>query len=159
PFTILGSLLMVLTTVWGFKALDKLALFAVPLMMLFLGVLAWFSVGLKSWDEIVATTGSGMDAGVAVSLVVGSYIVGCILLPDLCRYARRASDGVFAAFVSLGVAFPAVFFVAALPSLATGELDLVVVMMALGLGFPALAMIVFATWTTNANNLYSTSLT
>jgi len=159
PYTIVGSLLMVLTTVWGFKALDKLALFAVPLMMLFLGVLAWFSVGLKSWDEIVATTGSGMDAGVAVSLVVGSYIVGCILLPDLCRYARRASDGVFAAFVSLGVAFPAVFFVAALPSLATGELDLVVVMMALGLGFPALAMIVFATWTTNANNLYSTSLT
>ena len=42
PYTIVGSLLMVLTTVWGFKALDKLALFAVPLMMLFLGVLAFW---------------------------------------------------------------------------------------------------------------------
>src|SRR5690606_28767652 len=66
---------------------------------------------------------------------------------------------VLAAFVALGLAFPCIFIVATIPSLATGNKDLVLIMMGLGMGLPALAMIVFATWTSNANNLYSTSLT
>ncbi|RMF07997.1 MAG: cytosine permease [Alphaproteobacteria bacterium] len=159
PFTVLGSLLMVLTTVWGFKALDKLALVAVPLMVAFLIAVVWYSLQAASWEAILGRAGGDMTEGVATSLVVGSYIVGAILLPDLCRYARYARDGVIAAFISLGIAFPGIFLVATIPSLATGQNDLVVIMMGLGLGVPALAMIIFATWTSNANNLYSTSLT
>lgn len=158
-FTILGSLLMILTTVWGFKALDKLALFAVPLMVAFLVAVVWFALQKMSWDSIMSSQGDGMSEGVATSIVVGSYIVGAILLPDLSRYCRHDWDGVLAAFIALGVAFPGIFLVATIPSLAIGNKDLVLIMMGLGMGVPALAMIVFATWTSNANNLYSTSLT
>ena len=159
PYTVLGSLLMVLTTVWGFKALDKLSLFAVPLMAAFLVAVVWYSLKAASWDAIISVQGSGMSEGVATSLVVGSYIVGSILLPDLSRYSRHAWDGVVAALIALGIAFPCIFLVATIPSLAVGDKDLVMIMMSLGMGVPALAMIIFATWTSNANNLYSTSLT
>lgn len=159
PYTVLGSLLMVLTTVWGFKALDKLSLFAVPLMVAFLAAVVWYALKAASWEAITSVQGSGMSEGVATSLVVGSYIVGSILLPDLSRYSRHARDGIVAAFIALGIAFPGIFLVATIPSLAIGNKDLVAIMMGLGMGVPALAMIIFATWTSNANNLYSTSLT
>ncbi|MBW7835332.1 MAG: cytosine permease [Sphingomonadales bacterium] len=159
PYTVLGSLLMVLTTVWGFKALDKLSLFAVPLMVAFLVAVVWYALKAASWEAITSVQGSGMSEGVATSLVVGSYIVGSILLPDLTRYSRQARDGIVAAFIALGIAFPGIFLVATIPSLAIGNKDLVAIMMGLGMGVPALAMIIFATWTSNANNLYSTSLT
>jgi cytosine permease len=159
PYTVLGSLLMVLTTVWGFKALDKLSLFAVPLMAAFLVAVVWYALKAASWEAITSVQGSGMSEGVATSLVVGSYIVGSILLPDLTRYSRQARDGIVAAFIALGIAFPGIFLVATIPSLAIGDKDLVAIMMGLGMGVPALAMIIFATWTSNANNLYSTSLT
>ena len=159
PLTVLGGLLMVATTMWGFKALDKLALVAVPLMAVFLAALVGVSVQHTPWPDIVDHQGGELGYGVATSLVIGSYIVGSILLPDLSRYARRGVDGMWAAFAALGIAFPCIFLVAMIPSVAVGEQNLVAIMMGLGMGVPALAMIVFATWTTNANNLYSTSLT
>lgn len=159
PLSLVGSALMVLTAIWGFKALDKLSVFAVPLMGLLLSVAVFFSLRLSSWDRIVATKGNAMERGTATSLVVGSFIVGAILLPDLCRYARRTWEGIAAAAISLGVIFPAVFYCAMIPSLATGKNDLVLIMISLGIGLPALALLIFATWSTNSHNLYSTSLT
>lgn len=159
PLSLIGSTLMVLTAIWGFKALDKLSVFAVPLMGILLGVAVFYSLRLTSWHQIVATKGDAMGKGTATSLVVGSFIVGAILLPDLCRYARRTWEGIAAAAISLGVIFPAVFYCAMIPSLATGKNDLVLIMISLGIGLPALALLIFATWSTNSHNLYSTSLT
>jgi cytosine permease len=159
PLSLVGSMLMVLTAIWGFKALNKLSVFAVPLMGILLGVAVFFSLRLTSWQQIVATKGSAMSRGTATSLVVGSFIVGAILLPDLCRYARRTWEGIAAAAISLGLIFPAVFYCAMIPSLATGKNDLVLIMISLGIGLPALILLIFATWSTNSHNLYSTSLT
>jgi cytosine permease len=158
-FTIVGCVLMILTTIWGFKALDKLSVFAVPLMMTLLGTAVFFALKKLSFSEILLVQGSGMSAGKSVSVVVGSFIVGATILPDLCRYARRTWEGVAAAGISLGIVFPAVFFSAMIPSLATGEKDLILIMMGLGIGLPALVLIIFATWSTNSHNLYATSLT
>lgn len=153
--TVVGSILMVAVTVFGFKALDRLSLLAVPLLVLFLAAVVVRSLG----SDAALTAGSGdMDLGVAISVVVGTYIVGAVLVPDLCRYARSRTDGVFAIVLSLGVGLPCILAAAAVPSLATQEADLVRIMLSLGLGIPALCVIVFATWTSNANNLYSMSL-
>ena len=154
--TIIGSALMVAVTVFGFKALDKLSLLAVPLLVLFLAVVVARSLG--SGDAVLTVGNGELSLGVAISVVVGTYIVGAVLVPDLCRYARSRVDGVFAIVLSLGVGLPCILAAAAVPSLATQEADLVRIMLGLGLGVPALCVIVFATWTSNANNLYSMSL-
>lgn len=153
--TVVGSILMVAVTVFGFKALDRLSLLAVPLLVLFLAAVVVRSLG----SDAALTAGNGdMDLGVAISVVVGTYIVGAVLVPDLCRYARSRADGVFAIVLSLGVGLPCILAAAAVPSLATQEADLVRIMLSLCLGIPALCVIAFATWTSNANNLYSMSL-
>lgn len=154
--TIIGSALMIAVTVFGFKALDKLSLLAVPLLVLFL--VAVFVRSLGGGDAALAAGSGELTLGVAISVVVGTYIVGAVLVPDLCRYARSRADGVFAIVLSLGVGLPCILAAAAVPSLATQEEDLVRIMLGLGLGVPALCVIVFATWTSNANNLYSMSL-
>ena len=154
--TVVGSALMVAVTVFGFRALDKLSLLAVPLLVLFLVAVVVRSLGN---GNVALTAGSGeLTLGVAISVVVGTYIVGAVLVPDLCRYARSTGHGVFAIVLSLGVGLPCILAAAAVPSLATQEADLVRIMLGLGLGVPALCVIVFATWTSNANNLYSMSL-
>jgi cytosine permease len=156
-YTVLGSLLMISITVFGFKALDRFSLWVVPLLLLFLVSMVVFSMkGHHVSDLYTGLDDVGM--GVAISVVVGSYIVGATLIPDLCRYAKTARHGVLAVIISLGVALPLILSVSAIPSLATGNGELVEIMMRLGMGLPALLMIVFATWTSNANNLYSTSL-
>ena len=159
-FVILGSLLMISITVFGFKALDRLSLIAVPLLALFLCFLVVYTLSHtgQSFTEILAQPHNSMELGVSTSVVVGTYIVGAVLVPDLCRYARSTLDGVFAIVASLGISLPLILAASAIPSLATGEADLVRIMVQLGVGSPALMVIVFATWTSNANNLYSTSL-
>ncbi len=154
-----GSALMIGTSMWGFRALNYLSTFAVPLMMGLLGTAVIASLRLTSWKALHEVRGESMDGGTAVSLVVGSFIVGAILLPDLCRYARRTWEAMAAAAISLGVVFPIVFYCSMVPSLATGRSDLVLIMIGLGIGVPALVLLVFATWSTNSHNLYSTSLT
>ena len=151
-----GSALMVAVTVFGFRALDLLSVIAVPLLVMFLLVLVVRSIG-----DIDGKSGPGpadIDMGVSVSMVVGTYIVGVVLVPDLCRYARSVRQGVLAVVVALGIGLPFVLGASAVPSVAANEDDLVAIMVKLGLGVPALFVVVFATWTSNANNLYSTSL-
>lgn len=153
---VVGSVLMIAVTVFGFHALDRLSLIAVPLLVAFLLLLVVRSVG-----AIDGTTGpdpGDFDLGVSISMVVGTYIVGVVLVPDLCRYARSVRQGVLAIVAALGVGLPFVLGASAVPSVAANDDDLVAIMVKLGLGVPALFVIVFATWTSNANNLYSTSL-
>ncbi len=153
---VVGSALMIAVTVFGFRALDLLSVIAVPLLVTFLLVLVAQTVG-----DVDGKSGQGtseIEPGVAVSMVVGTYIVGVVLVPDLCRYARSVRQGVLAIVAALGVGLPFVLAASAVPSVAANDDHLVAVMVKLGLGAPALFVIVFATWTSNANNLYSTSL-
>ena len=46
-----------------------------------------------------------------------------------------------------------------IPSLITGEIDIMKIMIGLSLTIPALFILIFSTWTTNTANLYSTQLT
>ncbi len=151
-----GSVLMIAVTVFGFRMLDLLSMIAVPLLVMFLLAVVLQSVGSVGGESGPVTAES--DMGVSISMVVGTYIVGVVLVPDLCRYAKSVRHSVLAVVVSLGIGLPFVLAASAVPSIAANEADLVIVMVELGLGLPALLMIVFATWTSNANNLYSNSL-
>lgn len=153
-----GVVLMIATSIFGFKSLDKLALLAVPVLLAMLTWLAYF--GIKDGLPVGAP-GEGVTPiqfGEAVSLVVGSFIVGVVLFPDYCRYARALPDGAVAGIMSLGIGLPLVLIASILPARATGESDLVQLLFQTGAGAPALFLLVIATWTTNASNLYSASL-
>jgi len=80
------------------------------------------------------------------------------LTPDLTRYARNVRDCITASFLGQGGGMTIAYVVGMIPVLVWNELEPMNYMFMIGYGGMALAVIVFATWTTNVINLYSTAL-
>ena len=157
--TLISSVLILITTIFGFKAIDRLALFAVPLLILFLLYVSNLSLADSSWEAVLNTEGSNPAYfSTAVSTVIGSLIVGVVLMPDLSRYARSVKDCVSASVLGNGVGNCFSMLMGVAPAIVTGLLDPMAYMIALGLVGSAFVILVFATWTTNSVNLYSTTL-
>ena len=157
--TLISSVLILITTIFGFKAIDRLALFAVPLLILFLLYVSSLSLADSSWETVLNTEGSNPAYfSTAVSTVIGSLIVGVVLMPDLSRYARSVKDCVSASVLGNGVGNCFSMLMGVAPAIVTGLLDPMAYMIALGLVGSAFVILVFATWTTNSVNLYSTTL-
>jgi cytosine permease len=157
--TLISSLLIMLTTLFGFKAIDRLALFAVPLLILFLLYVANLSLNLQGLNSLLAIEPANPDYfSTAVSTIIGSLIVGVVLMPDLSRYARSVKDCVIASILGNGLGNSFSMFIAVTPALATGFTDPMTYMISLGVLTSAFVILVFATWTTNSVNLYSTTL-
>ena len=157
-YTILSSALVTVTTIYGFKAIDRLALVAVPFLLLALIGVVVLSLRETTFASLLAIEGEGMNMATAISAVVGAAIVGVVLTPDLTRYARTTWDCITASFIGQGGGMSIAYIIGMIPVLALGELEPMTYMIMLGFGGIALAVIVFATWTTNVINLYSTAL-
>ena len=153
---LIASGLMIFITIKGFKGIDKLALYLVPIMILFLCYAAFRSVSESSGAPIELTTGFSFQT--AVSAVVGSYIAGVIIQPDYSRFAKSLSGAVWSVFIALGVIFPLVQFLSAIPSLSAGNPDLLAVMTILGLSIPAFFLLALGAWSSNVLCLYSSGL-
>ena len=158
-FVIVGSVLMTVSTIFGFRTLDRLALVAVPLLGATLAIVciaAYRQYGLAlapSPDPPVP-----MSFGIALSALVGGNMLTVAAMPDLSRFIRTARGAVASMAISFPVATPLLMIAAALPALATNEVDIMKLIVAFGLGLPALLMLILSTWTVNAANLYSASL-
>ena len=158
-WTVASSAVVTLTTVYGFRAIDRLALVAVPFLLLALAAAVVLSLRQVPLAQLLSLPGSGdLDLATAISAVIGAAIVGVVLTPDLTRYARGTRDCVTASFLGQGGGMSVAYLAAMVPVLAWGELEPMNYLVAMGFGTTALAVIVFATWTTNVINLYSTAL-
>jgi len=158
-YTVVSSAIVTVTTIYGFKAIDRLALVAVPFLLLALAGVVFLSLRETSLTELRLLEGAGgMDMPTAISAVIGGAIVGVVLTPDLTRYARTTRDCVTASFLGQGVGMSIAYLIGMVPVLVWGELEPMTYMLLMGFGIIALVVIVFATWTTNVINLYSTAL-
>lgn len=158
-YTFIGCLLMTWTAIFGFRSIERLSILTVPLMSLFMAYAVYLALSHTSWGEVLAHEGSAAKSlGLALSTVLGSSIQSAVLMPDVSRFCRTSWDGV-KAVSGLAIGFPLVFLAAAVPTIVTGETDIMKIMIGLGIAIPALLMLLFSTWTTNTVNLYSTSMT
>lgn len=148
-----------MTTLFGYKAIDRLALFAVPLLVLFLIYVANLSLASVSFRDLLDIP-RNVPAyfPTAVSTMIESSIFGVVLMPDLSRYARNTQDCITALILGneLGNSFS--MLIAVFPAIVTNLLDPMAYMVMLGVVFSAFIILVHATWTTNSVNLYSTTL-
>jgi cytosine permease len=60
--------------------------------------------------------------------------------------------------LSFPIATPLLTLAAAIPVLASGEIDIMKLIIGFGLGVPALLVLILSTWTINSANLYSAAL-
>jgi len=157
-FTVVSSAIVTVTTVYGFKAIDRLALIAVPFLLLALIAVVGLSLKKAPFSELLLIEGEGVTLSTAISAVVGAAIVGVVLTPDLTRYARNTRDCVVASFLGQGGGMSIAYIFGMIPVLAWNELEPMTYMFLMGFGVIALVVLVLATWTTNVLNLYGVSL-
>jgi cytosine permease len=138
----------------GVKGLEHVGMVIAPLL---LALIAWtFYKGFPSVAPTSIPTTLGF--GAAVSAVVGEYVVGIVIQPDYGRFVRRPVGAGAAAGLALGVAFPCILTFAAIPTFKSGAADLIGVMVMVGIGLPALALLVLGAWIDASACLYSGSL-
>ena len=156
---VLGSVLMTLTSIYGFRMIERFSAIAVPLMLLFVVYVLYVTTTQNSMGTLFQIDGNGsMSTTQAISAVVGMVILTPVLMPDYSRFARTDKDSLIS-ILGLTIGFPLVLLAGGIPSLITGEIDIMKIMIGLSLTVPALFILIFSTWTTNTANLYSTQLT
>jgi cytosine permease len=156
---IIGSILMTLTAIYGFKMMDRFSAIAVPLMVVFLVYVLYVATRDNSISSLLSIKGNGkMTIIECISAIVGMTILTPVLMPDYSRFARTDKDSLISV-LGLVIGFPLILLAGAIPSLITGEIDIMKIMISLSLTIPAFIILIFSTWTTNASNLYSTQLT
>jgi cytosine permease len=148
-----------LPPILGFENIKWLSRLAVPALT---GLCVWILVVIVSkygYSNLVHYTPThSISLTTGLDLVMGGLIVGVFTAPDLSRYVLSTRDNWIGAM--LGSFPPSLFLgvVGALSKLATGDWNAVSVVQRLGLGAPALIVIIASSWTANNSNLYSSGL-
>jgi len=159
---IAGGILMTLTAMYGFRAIEKLTVFVIPvLLILLVATLIRAYAGVSVADVFAKVPAQIMPFGILVSIVAGGYAVGAVIQPDITRYSKGHGHASVAMIFGMMIGFPLVLIMAAFLVGAAGEAQFATVMLQYHQGIWrvfAIIVIVFATWTTNDNNLYSAAL-
>jgi cytosine permease len=159
PIELAAGLLITSTTLIGLKAIKGLSYVIVPVLIAVCAVLLVRTVGYGSVGEILASAPSGgMSFGDTVSAVVGGVIVGAVIMPDTCRFIESTSGAVWTAILTYFVTNGSVMLIGGLAALALRRTDMLDLMLAMGLGVAAFAIVIGSSWLLNALNLYSAAL-
>ncbi len=156
---LIGTMVMITTALFGFKGLDALSKVVTPLLFVLLMAAVSRSLGSSSFASAAAYENpEGFPVGAAISMLVGGWMVGAVVLPDLSRYAitpRHGLVGGGASFIlgMIVVIIPCVFL-----AIANLEADIVRIVVSFGWAAWALIIIFLSAWSSNDNNIYSASL-
>lgn len=159
---LVGGILMSITAMIGFKAIAWLSNIAIPILLVLLVVTLVLAFRGHTLAEVFAKApAQAVPFGLVVSIVAGAFAIGAVIQPDITRYAKGKGHAAGGMIFGMGIGFPLVLILAAFLGAASGQSDFSAIMLAFHRGvwaFFAMFVIVFATWTTNDNNLYSGAL-
>lgn len=153
-----GALLMAVTSIWGIRALGRLSVFSVPLMLMLiiLGISA--VVRNKSMVDVPLTMETSLSLGGGISYVISLWIMAAIMSPDIARYAKTRKDAILGAGIGFFFGNSIIILIALMLTHLVGNDDLIEVFFSIGLGVSAIVILIFAQWTTNNSNLISSAL-
>lgn len=155
-----GGLLMMSSAYIGYKGLSIISSIAAPAILItsLLGIIKSIRL-VGGWDALFNAPNVGdMTLNTGVVMIVGAFAVGGAIQADITRYSKSAKQSMFATFIGYMIAHSFVIIAGYIVASATGNDSLPAAMVAVGLGVPALIVLIAAQWTTNDNNLYSSSL-
>ena len=159
---IVGGILMISTAFIGYKAIEALSIWVIPVLIILMLVTLFKAYSGVSMAEVAARApASPLPFGILVSIMAGAYAVGATIQPDITRYAKSKGHAAWGMVFGMMVGFPLVVILATIMGAGTGIggfTDMMLKYHKGAWGIFAMFTIVFATWTTNDNNLYSASL-
>jgi cytosine permease len=150
---------MTVTTVFGFRAINLLSTLLVPVLVMVTVQLISGSLRVAPLEELMARVpAEEISFGNGVSSVVGAVIVGAVILPDITRFIRHWRGAIYAVIITYFFIDLVVTGAGALAATALKDDDLLNIMITLGIGWAAFAIVIFGSWVLNSLNLYSTML-
>lgn len=152
--------LWTLSAIRGYDGLEFISYVGVPaaLIMSVAGVIAVARTpeGFNAVFDYIPVAEMSFSAGTAS--VIGGWIFGATISPDVCRFAKEKSHVYIAGTVAFVVGCLGLQVAGALVAIATGHADFTVAMASLGLSLIAFLAAIFCLWTTQDNNIYGASL-
>lgn len=158
PVIVIGGVLMATTAYVGFKGIELLSWVSIPLMIALCGIVLLRSLDhVGGWAGLAAAEGTGaMPAGLAVTVMIGTFVSGGTQIGNWSRFDRGTPVRVFVltAAAVIVVQFGMLFF-GGVGAVAFGEPDFVALLMSMGLAGAAVVLLVANLWTTNDNTAYA----
>lgn len=151
----LGCVVFVASTAFGFEVLGRVAQTAVPVIAALLVVIV--VQALRSGLAVLEPD-SPVNWGVAVSSVVGTAIVLVVTAADFGSFARSRRQAVLGAALTFALAYPLLYLAGALPSALTGDAGLIGATALIASAIPAIVLLVIASITANAGNMFQGTL-
>jgi len=175
---IIASFCMTLTTLVGFKAIERISTLLVPILIIVTFLFtksAFANFGMSDFlamDTPARAVGdNAMTIGDGISWVVGAVIIGAIILPDITRFIRQKSGAIFTAILCYLIVGFLVMIAAGLAGVSSGVFEsyfdsegvtrtdvILKLMLDVNLGLGAFVIIIAGSWALNSLNLYSTVL-
>ena len=150
-----GCVIFVAAAAFGFELLGKVAQFAIPVIALML----CYCVYVAAHGMVPVPAGfTDMNTRVAVSTVVGTIIVLVATLPDFGSFVHDRKHALIGAVLTFLIAYPLLYWAGATPSGISGKASLLGAMAVFGAVLPAALLLIFATVTGNAGNMFQGTL-
>lgn len=161
PITaVIVILIWMQSAIRGYKGLQFISFFGVPaaLLLSLIGVIAVgkHTGGFAGLESYVPTNPITFTA--ATASIVGGWVFGATITPDVCRYGKSKLHVIIAGFAAFLVGCFGLQFAGALIAITTGVGDFTIAMAQLGLSMVAFGAAIFCLWTTQDNNIYGASL-
>jgi cytosine permease len=154
--TIVASLLITVTTIIGFRAINLVSTLMIPVLAFV--AMALLVTATSQTAPVVPASQGEMSLGDGISAIVGSIVIGSIIMPDITRFLRTSGGALLTSGTSYMIAQPFVMWVAASAAMVLGTKDIISIMLTLGLGLGAFTIIIAGSWVLNSLNLYSAVL-
>lgn len=111
-------------------------------------------------NELLSKPGTGeMGVMLALDLVIAMPLSWAPLIADYSRFTKDKSSAFWGTFIGYFISSSLFYFVGALTNMAIGKGDPIGIIVAYGVGIPAMLIIVFSTVTTTFLDVYSAAIT
>ena len=156
----LSAVIMGIFSFKGIKAITILGYVAIPaIIFLSLGT-SLKGINMVGLAGVIGFTPEGsITLGSGITAIIGTWILStATCIADIMRYAKSAKAAIGATLSGLLIGNVFMILCGAITTIAVGSSDLTEVLLAMGLVIPSLILMTTNIFTTNASNLYSTSL-
>ncbi len=156
----LSAVVMGIFAFAGIKAISILGYVAIPAIIFLSIATAIKSGNTVGWQNVLAFQASEKLPFVnGITIVIGTWILStATCIADTMRYARSAKEAMLSAVIGLLGGNTLLILCGAVAAIGMGNSDLTAVLLGLGLVVPSIILMTTNIFTTNAANLYSSSL-
>lgn len=155
-----SAIIMGIFSMKGYKAISILGYIAIPAIIFLSLATSVRAVGMVGTEGILSYVPSEhISIGSGITIVIGTWILStATCIADIMRYAKSPKSAIAATLTGLLGGNIFMILCGTLTSIAVGDSDLTNVLLSMGLLIPCLILMTTNIFTTNASNLYSTSL-